>query len=860
MQLGTAGISILLESYIYLIDMPLETDGKEWAEKDKPITFGVEILYLNDDIFRFVLKNCNLSFANALRRIFIAEVPSIAIDTVTIHSNTSVFCDEFIAHRIGLIPLTSDNVVERLRYSRDCPCMGGCNECAIHLNIDKKCFTHNGDFATSADLKSQDSRVVPACGVYAKTSEYGADSDDIVIAKLRDGQELIVTCVARKGIGKEHAKWNPTAGVGFEYDPDNAHRHTTYPIPREWPKSEYTELDDELDQAPVNLLEEPKKFWFTVESCGSLKPENIVLMGLNVLRRKLTDLHSHMLNEDSKINLFYLSARKIMNTFAKAPNILLISSGVSDEVLQCISVATKAVIPTDVYAFYHFVDPVLKDSSIFENTKCVIVCNSGLLIASDWRLLCSYVNKGGFLITVDTEYSEVMHSFLLGSGIVTGPLCMHPVSGVAYVKNDPLGLMGEVTYTETSFMLDHIKQPNCPPAAFFRFSVSYSAGKAFFVSINFEERYLIRNFSQALKYAFACFNMQIKSSADTPKLTEGFLFISENIYEKLSQRFLAFSEVNKNLFSLTIVKSATEYNSGNFKPASEKHLPIIIQPVKSTVDGFNTDLYFNELKTKNMGKVVLFVPVVTSTMDIISAMPTDPDIEMSTVIIAGVQLKGRGRNNHVWVSPAGCAMFSFGFKKPFFSASHKVPWLQHLLVLAVVDGIRSRPGYENTDLRIKWPNDVYTSDGVKLGGIIVNSFSIHSQMTFHLGCGLNVSNQHPTVSLNELIQSNMPRLSIEQVIAIVMTRFEQLLFMLEQGNMQEICDLYHKYWLHENQKVYLKDMNSHGKVMRLDEDGYLLVECLPTGRLVSVECEGNTFDLTKGVICRKMEYENSDTS
>ncbi|XP_003371154.1 putative biotin--protein ligase [Trichinella spiralis] len=798
--------------------MPLETDGKEWAEKDKPITFGVEILYLNDDIFRFVLKN--------------------SIDTVTIHSNTSVFCDEFIAHRIGLIPLTSDNVVERLRYSRDCPCMGGCNECAIHLNIDKKCFTHNGDFATSADLKSQDSRVVP----------------------LRDGQELIVTCVARKGIGKEHAKWNPTAGVGFEYDPDNAHRHTTYPIPREWPKSEYTELDDELDQAPVNLLEEPKKFWFTVESCGSLKPENIVLMGLNVLRRKLTDLHSHMLNEDSKINLFYLSARKIMNTFAKAPNILLISSGVSDEVLQCISVATKAVIPTDVYAFYHFVDPVLKDSSIFENTKCVIVCNSGLLIASDWRLLCSYVNKGGFLITVDTEYSEVMHSFLLGSGIVTGPLCMHPVSGVAYVKNDPLGLMGEVTYTETSFMLDHIKQPNCPPAAFFRFSVSYSAGKAFFVSINFEERYLIRNFSQALKYAFACFNMQIKSSADTPKLTEGFLFISENIYEKLSQRFLAFSEVNKNLFSLTIVKSATEYNSGNFKPASEKHLPIIIQPVKSTVDGFNTDLYFNELKTKNMGKVVLFVPVVTSTMDIISAMPTDPDIEMSTVIIAGVQLKGRGRNNHVWVSPAGCAMFSFGFKKPFFSASHKVPWLQHLLVLAVVDGIRSRPGYENTDLRIKWPNDVYTSDGVKLGGIIVNSFSIHSQMTFHLGCGLNVSNQHPTVSLNELIQSNMPRLSIEQVIAIVMTRFEQLLFMLEQGNMQEICDLYHKYWLHENQKVYLKDMNSHGKVMRLDEDGYLLVECLPTGRLVSVECEGNTFDLTKGVICRKMEYENSDTS
>ena len=95
--------------------------GLEVPTSMKSIISNMKITIINIDQEEmeivFDIIGVEAPLVNALRRILISEVPTIAIEKVTLHQNTSVIPDEVLCHRLGLIPIKVDPRLFQFRAS-----------------------------------------------------------------------------------------------------------------------------------------------------------------------------------------------------------------------------------------------------------------------------------------------------------------------------------------------------------------------------------------------------------------------------------------------------------------------------------------------------------------------------------------------------------------------------------------------------------------------------------------------------------------------------------------------------------------------------------------------------------------------
>ena len=117
----------------------------------------VQVLNKSKSEIQFLAEGIKSSFASALRRVMMSEIPTLAVEYVDFKKNDSALNDEIVANRLGLIPLAFEKDVYNV--NKDCDnCKGkGCSRCQVKLVMKKK----GPGMVFSGDLKSDSKDVKP---------------------------------------------------------------------------------------------------------------------------------------------------------------------------------------------------------------------------------------------------------------------------------------------------------------------------------------------------------------------------------------------------------------------------------------------------------------------------------------------------------------------------------------------------------------------------------------------------------------------------------------------------------------------------------------------------------------------------
>ncbi len=200
--------------------------------------------------------------------------------------------------------------------------------------------------------------------------------------------------------------------------------------------------------------------------------------------------------------------------------------------------------------------------------------------------------------------------------------------------------------------------------------------------------------------------------------------------------------------------------------------------------------------------------------------------EEGTLVWAGEQTQGRGRQGRSWHSPPGnlyCSLILRPAKPPGEAAG--LSFVASLSICEALDEFLPR----GAELRLKWPNDVLIN-GKKAAGILSESAAPgdgNAQWVV-IGCGANITS-HPTTGLypaTDLIEEGC---SVATVDAVLEAYLRRILDWLQKWRLHGFGPV-RDAWLERAigiggpVRVRLENQEFEGVFADMDETGTLLVE------------------------------------
>ncbi|XP_073685906.1 biotin--protein ligase isoform X2 [Garra rufa] len=565
------------------------------------------------------------------------------------------------------------------------------------------------------------------------------------------------------------------------------------------------------------------------------------------------------------------------NASGKPPNVLVFTGGCEERFRKIRSLLEECV-DTDSYAIYHLRPQQALSEPWLENALLLVLATDQTLTPQLQLRFLSYLSQGGKLLGLS--------STLCPAGLALRPRDAQKdrICRLSFTKSDSTELHLSVLSSGSVFVRDggggggevelwgEIGAPDGREMAIVRVTHGEDSGEAVLCQVRLETAPDAHDAQGSTGFS----ELKMSNARRYEVLTE--ILTSLGVSCELSQvpphspiyllhthtmrRFLRWLRA-KTDSSGGVVRSAAGVLrlvwAGDEPPdLCDGERALHADPPESFSEHFSLQTYREHLQTRRLGRTVLYADVTSTTMDLLDGMTSQSPQETGLIAIAARQTQGKGRGGNAWLSPLGCAMFTLHLQLPVDSRlGQRIPFLQHLAALAVVESVRTLPGYEDVDLRLKWPNDIYYSNLMKLGGVLVNSSLIGQTFNLLIGCGFNVSNSNPTVCINDLVRQQnrehgreLEPLTPPQLIGRSVTLLERYISEFQLRGPQALLPLYYRRWVHGGTRVRLwSEDGPEAEVVGLDENGFLQV--MGDQGVVSVQPDGNSFDMLKNLVVTK---------